>query len=72
MNNNSSRFGKYLDMRFDTMGAVVGADLSEYLLEKSRLTIHGPNEQNYHVFYFLFAGMPPPQVRLVFTYAGGF
>ena len=63
MNNNSSRFGKYLDIRFDAQGAVVGAELSEYLLEKSRLTMRAAGEQNYHVFYYLFAGLPAATVR---------
>jgi hypothetical protein len=78
MNNNSSRFGKYLEIRFDAMGAVTGAELSDYLLEKSRLTMHGPGEQNYHIFYYLFPGLPGPQraeLRLAapkdFKYLGG-
>jgi len=57
MNNNSSRFGKYLELKFDLTGAVKGAQLSEYLLEKSRVTAQAPGEQNYHVFYILLAGL---------------
>lgn len=57
MNNNSSRFGKFLELKFDNTGAVHGAQISEYLLEKSRVTLQAPNEQNYHVFYILLSGL---------------
>ncbi|EGD78782.1 myosin heavy chain [Salpingoeca rosetta] len=57
MNNNSSRFGKYLELRFDRSGAVQGATLSHYLLEKSRISFRNDGEQNFHIFYQLFAGL---------------
>eukprot|EP00045_Choanoeca_perplexa_P012455 m.135932 g.135932 ORF g.135932 m.135932 type:complete len:1063 (+) comp16014_c0_seq1:99-3287(+) len=56
MNDNSSRFGKLLTLQFDPTGAVVGVEVAEYLLEKSRVCHHGPLERNYHVFYYLLHG----------------
>lgn len=56
MNNNSSRFGKYLELRFDSHGGITGATLTSYLLEKSRVCMRNANEQNFHIFYQMFAG----------------
>lgn len=57
MNNNSSRFGKYLELMFDDGGSVCGAAMFSYLLEKSRVTVRNDKEQNFHVFYQLIAGL---------------
>ena len=50
-NDNSSRFGKYIDISFTKQGKLVGASVETYLLEKVRLIHPGPGERNYHVFY---------------------
>ncbi|XP_049869603.1 unconventional myosin-XV [Pectinophora gossypiella] len=61
-NHNSSRFGKLLELYFKD-GALAGARVAHYLLEKSRIVTQSPGERNYHVFYELLAGLDEEQRR---------
>ena len=57
-NDNSSRFGKYLEIIFDDRHEIAGARMRTYLLERSRLVYQPDVERNYHIFYQLCAGAP--------------
>lgn len=62
-NDNSSRFGKFIQIQFTASGKLVGATIETYLLEKVRLVTQSLGERNYHVFYEVMAGMPSSELR---------
>ncbi|CAK7349482.1 unnamed protein product [Dovyalis caffra] len=61
-NNNSSRFGKFVEIQFDQAGRISGAAIRTYLLERSRVCQVSDPERNYHCFYMLCAA-PPEEVQ---------
>lgn len=62
-NDNSSRFGKYIDIKFTRSGKLSGASIETYLLEKVRLIHPGAGERNYHIFYQFLTSATPQERR---------
>ncbi|KAJ7955936.1 Myosin [Quillaja saponaria] len=62
-NNNSSRFGKFVEIQFDNNGRISGAAIRTYLLERSRVCQISDPERNYHCFYLLCAAPHEEKVK---------
>lgn len=62
-NNNSSRFGKYVEIYFDARAQICGATNTNYLLEKIRVVNQASGERNYHAFYQLLRGANATQLK---------
>jgi len=55
-NDNSSRFGKFINLSYSATGQIIGASVDTYLLEKSRIVTQSKEEANYHIFYQMLRG----------------
>ena len=62
-NDNSSRFGKYIQIDFNQNYKITGARMRTYLLEKCRVVFQAPEERNYHIFYQICAARERPELK---------
>lgn len=65
-NDNSSRFGKFIELQFQQSGALIGASVDTYLLEKVRLIHQNAGERNFHIFYEMLAAVTEAERNVYF------
>ncbi|XP_076081183.1 unconventional myosin-Va-like isoform X3 [Mytilus galloprovincialis] len=70
-NDNSSRFGKYIELSFNKKNEIIGAHMRTYLLEKSRVVYQASDERNYHIFYQMCASSDLPEFKKFQLMAAG-
>ncbi|XP_076837060.1 myosin-7-like [Brachyhypopomus gauderio] len=68
-NDNSSRFGKFIRIHFDTRGKLASADIETYLLEKSRVIFQLKAERDYHIFYQILSNKKPEILEMLLVTA---
>lgn len=69
-NDNSSRFGKFVQLNYSQKQVIIGARTRHFLLEKSRIVKHGKGERNYHIFYQFCAAFAEDPSNSLFKDAG--
>lgn len=62
-NNNSSRFGKFIQVNFNATGMLHSASIVNYLLEKSRICFQYGIERNFHIFYQMLQASKVPRAE---------
>ncbi|KAI9359841.1 chitin synthase [Pilaira anomala] len=65
VNDNASRFGKYLELQFSERGRMIGAKFLDYMLEKSRVAHTCGDERNFHIFYYVLHGSTAEEKALL-------
>uniref|UniRef100_A0A3Q2P7Q5 Myosin X, like 1 n=1 Tax=Fundulus heteroclitus TaxID=8078 RepID=A0A3Q2P7Q5_FUNHE len=66
-NNNSSRFGKFIQLHFSECGNIHGGCVIDCILTRfNRVVRQNPGERNYHIFYALLAGASKEDKSLYF------
>ena len=64
-NNNSSRYGKFIEINMTLSYQVSGLSNTTYLLEKSRVVHQGVGERNFHIFYQLLNSKDTALLKLL-------